>query len=190
MKKNKIFIACDTTKIKKINDIINKTKTKKIQIGYKFGLEFINSKKGRKFISKLKRKIIFLDLKLNDIPNTCISTIKAVKDLKANYITIHISSGLESLKAVIMLLTKVGIIALRACGRTIKEILWNGFIPIAFAASYCPLGIDCRPPLMFSAKYAPLKNAVTISTLTIKLNSTPSGINTVSITLAKNNQVI
>ncbi len=100
MKKNKIFIACDTTKIKKINDIINKTKTKKIQIGYKFGLEFINSKKGRKFISKLKRKIIFLDLKLNDIPNTCISTIKAVKDLKANYITIHISSGLEALKAV------------------------------------------------------------------------------------------
>ena len=34
-----------------------------------------------------------------DIPNTCISTIKAVKDLKLNYITIHISSGLEALKA-------------------------------------------------------------------------------------------
>ena len=100
MKRNKIFIACDTTRIKKTNDIINKTKTKKIQIGYKFGLEFINSKKGREFISKLKRKIIFLDLKLNDIPNTCISAIKAVKDLKADYITMHISSGLEALKAV------------------------------------------------------------------------------------------
>ena len=100
MKRNKIFIACDTTKIKKTNDIINKTKTKKIQIGYKFGLEFINSKKGREFISKLKRKIIFLDLKLNDIPNTCVSAIKAVRDLKADYITIHISSGLEALKAV------------------------------------------------------------------------------------------
>ena len=34
-----------------------------------------------------------------DIPNTCVSTIKAVKDLKLNYITIHISSGLEALKA-------------------------------------------------------------------------------------------
>ena len=99
MKKNKIFIACDTTKIKKNKEIINKTNTKEIQIGYKFGLEFINSKKGREFISKLKRKIIFLDLKLNDIPNTCLSTIKAVKDLKTNYITIHISSGLEALKA-------------------------------------------------------------------------------------------
>ena len=34
-----------------------------------------------------------------DIPNTCVSTINAVKDLKLNYITIHISSGLEALKA-------------------------------------------------------------------------------------------
>jgi orotidine-5'-phosphate decarboxylase len=34
-----------------------------------------------------------------DIPNTCVSTIKAVKDLKLNYITIHVSSGLEALKA-------------------------------------------------------------------------------------------
>ena len=100
MKKNKIFIACDTVKIKKVRNIIRNTQTSKIKFGYKFGLEFINSKNGRKFLSSLKNKIIFLDLKLNDIPNTCLSTIKAVKDLNVNYITIHISSGLESLKAV------------------------------------------------------------------------------------------
>ena len=100
MKKNKIFIACDTVKIKKVRNIIRNTPTSKIKFGYKFGLEFINSKNGRKFLSKLKKKIIFLDLKLNDIPNTCLSTIKAVKDLKANYITIHVSSGLNALKAV------------------------------------------------------------------------------------------
>ena len=41
-----------------------------------------------------------MDLKLNDIPNTCLSTIKAIKDLKPNYITIHISAGFEALKAV------------------------------------------------------------------------------------------
>ena len=99
MRKNKIFIACDTTKISKIRDIINKTQKSKIKFGYKFGLEFISSKNGRKYLSKLKKKIIFLDLKLNDIPNTCISTIKAIKDLKANYITMHISSGFEALKA-------------------------------------------------------------------------------------------
>ena len=99
MKKSKIFIACDTTKISTVKEIINKTKNSKIKIGYKFGLEFLNSKNGRDFLSKLKNKIIFADLKLNDIPNTCVSAIKAIKDLKVNYLTIHISSGLEALQA-------------------------------------------------------------------------------------------
>ena len=38
--------------------------------------------------------------------------------------------------------------------------------------------------------YAPLKKAVTINTLTMRLNSIPSGIKTVNITLAKNSHVI
>ena len=99
MKKNKIFIACDTTNISKIKEIIKKTTNSKFKFGYKFGLEFLNSKKGRAFLSKLKKKIVFADLKLHDIPNTCASTIKAIKDLKINYLTIHISSGLAALKA-------------------------------------------------------------------------------------------
>ncbi len=98
MNKNKIFVACDSTDISKINQIIQKTQTSKIKIGYKFGLEFLNSKNGRNYLSKLKNKTIFVDLKLHDIPNTCVSAIKAIKDLKVNYLTIHISSGLEALK--------------------------------------------------------------------------------------------
>ena len=99
MKKNKIFVACDTNNISKVKEIIKKTQSSKLKIGYKFGLEFLNSKNGRNFLSSLKNKIIFADLKLHDIPNTCISTIKAIKDLKVNYLTIHISSGPEALKA-------------------------------------------------------------------------------------------
>ena len=99
MRKNKIFVACDSSNITKIKEIISKTQNSKIKIGYKFGLEFFNSKRGRTFLSKLKNKIIFADLKIHDIPNTCVSTIKAIKDLKINYLTIHISSGLEALKA-------------------------------------------------------------------------------------------
>ena len=99
MKKNKIFIACDTNNISKVKEIIKKTQSSKLKIGYKFGLEFLNSKNGRNFLSSLKNKITFADLKLHDIPNTCISTIKAIKDLKVNYLTIHISSGAEALKA-------------------------------------------------------------------------------------------
>ena len=98
MSKN-IFIACDTNKISTAQKIIKYSNTKKLKIGYKFGLEFINSKNGRSFISKIKDKIIFADLKLHDIPNTCASAVNAVKDLKVNYLTIHVSSGLEALKA-------------------------------------------------------------------------------------------
>jgi len=99
MAKSKVFVACDTTKISKIKKIIKYTQNKKLKIGYKFGLEFLNSNNGRLFLSKLKNKITFADLKLHDIPNTCASTIKAIKDLKVNYLTIHISSGLNALKA-------------------------------------------------------------------------------------------
>ena len=95
----KIFIACDANKTSSVKKIVKCSNTKKLKIGYKFGLEFINSKNGRFFISKIKNKIIFADLKLHDIPNTCVSTVKAIKDLKVNYLTIHISSGLEALKA-------------------------------------------------------------------------------------------
>ena len=62
-------------------------------------MEFLNSKNGRNFISKLKNKITFGDYKFSDIPNTCASAIKAVRDLNFNYLTIHINSGLEALKA-------------------------------------------------------------------------------------------
>mgnify|MGYP003950478249 CR=1 FL=1 len=126
---NKIFIACDTNRASIAKKIINKTKTKKLKIGYKFGLEFINSKNGRSFISKLKKKIIFADLKLHDIPNTCVSTIKALKDLKINFLTIHLSSGLQALKAVKKISGKIKIVGVTTLtsldNKNLKEIGYN-----------------------------------------------------------------
>ena len=98
MNKKKIFIAVDTNRVSRAKKIINDTQTKKIKIGYKFGLEFFYSKDGRKFLSNLKNQIIFLDLKLNDIPNTLKSALKSLKDLKISYMTVHLSSGLSALK--------------------------------------------------------------------------------------------
>ena len=101
MNKPKIFIACDTTNPKKLNQIIKQSRTNKLTICYKIGLEFFLSPKGRSYISKLKNKEIFLDLKLNDIPNTCAASIKSLKDLKnISYLTVHINGGLDMLKAV------------------------------------------------------------------------------------------
>ena len=76
MKKNKIFVACDSTNVSKIDKIIKETQNSGIKVGYKFGLEFLNSKKSRIFLKKLKNKITFGDFKFLDIPNTCASAIK------------------------------------------------------------------------------------------------------------------
>ena len=129
MKKNKLFIACDTSNISKVRSIIDKTQNSKIKVGYKFGLEFLNSKGGRKFISRLKKQIIFADLKIHDIPNTCVSTVKAIKDLKINYLTIHISSGLEALKACKKISGKIKLVGVTILtsfnNRSLKQIGFN-----------------------------------------------------------------
>ena len=57
--KPKIFIACDTNKESEVKKLFSQTKTNKLDIGYKFGLEFFYSKNGRKFISKIKKKNYF-----------------------------------------------------------------------------------------------------------------------------------
>ena len=129
MKKNKVFVACDSKNTDKVKKIIQETQNSKLKIGYKFGLEFLNSKKGRVFISRLKNKITFGDYKFADIPNTCASAIKAVKDLRFNYITIHISSGLEALKAAKKVSGKtkiIGVTLLTSLDNTsLKEIGFN-----------------------------------------------------------------
>ena len=129
MKKNKIFVACDSTNISRVREIIKKTENSIIKVGYKFGLEFLNSKNGRNFISKLKKKTIFADLKIHDIPNTCVSTIKAIKDLKVNYLTIHISSGFKAIKAAKKIAGKtklIGVTVLTSLdNKALKEIGFN-----------------------------------------------------------------
>jgi len=100
MKNKSIFVACDTSNLEKVKKIISQTSTNKLTILPKFGLQFFYSKKGRKFLEKIKDEF-WLDLKINDIPQTAISAIDSLKDLKkCRYITVHANGGLEMLKAV------------------------------------------------------------------------------------------
>ena len=127
--KNKVFVACDTTNIKKVKRIIKETQNKNIIFGYKFVLEFLKSKNVREFIQYLKNKITFGDYKFSDIPNTCSSAIKAIRDLKFNYITIHINSGLNALKAAKKVAGKtklIGVTILTSLdNRALKQIGFN-----------------------------------------------------------------
>ena len=100
MRHKNIFVACDTSNLSEIKKIIKQTQTTKLKIVPKFGLQFFYSKNGRKFLENFK-KDFWLDLKINDIPQTALSAIDSLKDLKrCKYITVHVNGGLEMLKAI------------------------------------------------------------------------------------------
>ena len=100
MKNKTIFVACDTSNLDKIKKIITQTRNNKLKIIPKFGLQFFYSKHGRKFLEKIKSDF-WLDLKINDIPQTALSAIESLKDLKkCKYITVHANGGLQMLRAV------------------------------------------------------------------------------------------
>tara|TARA_B100000575_G_C23022520_1_gene588791 strand:- start:348 stop:1040 length:693 start_codon:yes stop_codon:yes gene_type:complete len=100
MKNKTIFVACDTSNLNKIKKILTYTRKKKLKIIPKFGLQFFYSKQGRKFLENIKQDF-WLDLKINDIPQTALSAIESLKDLrKCKYITVHANGGFEMLKAI------------------------------------------------------------------------------------------
>tara|TARA_B100000575_G_scaffold282372_1_gene273967 strand:+ start:451 stop:1143 length:693 start_codon:yes stop_codon:yes gene_type:complete len=100
MNNSRIFVACDTSNLNKIKKIISQTKSKKLKITPKFGLQFFYSKQGRKFLEKFNNDY-WLDLKINDIPQTAVSAINSLKDLKkCKYITVHANGGMNMLKAI------------------------------------------------------------------------------------------
>ena len=115
-----MFIACDTTSLSEVKKIIHLSKNKHLNIGYKFGLEFFNSKSGRSFVSNLpKNNTAWLDLKLMDIPNTVASSIYSLKDLKnAEYLTVHASGGYEMMRAA----KKAGVDGIVCSGHEVKLI--------------------------------------------------------------------
>ena len=100
MKNKPIFVACDTSDLNQIKKILKSIKTKKLKIIPKFGLQFFYSKNGRKFLEKYKSDF-WLDLKINDIPQTALSAVDSLKDLKkCKYITVHANGGRSMLKAI------------------------------------------------------------------------------------------
>ena len=122
MKKNKIFIACDSSNIGKIKKIIKYTKP--YNLIPKFGLQFFYSKNGRKFLENYKSEFM-LDIKASDIPQTISSALNSIKDLKKiKYITVMASVGFKGLKAFQKQALKINK-SIIVCGVTILTSLNN-----------------------------------------------------------------
>jgi orotidine-5'-phosphate decarboxylase len=90
---NKIILALDTTNLEEAIRITKKIKNKIFTI--KLGLEFFNShgKEGVKKFNEIGINNLMLDLKLKDIPETVFRAIKALDDIKFDFLTIHGQGG-------------------------------------------------------------------------------------------------
>ena len=105
--KSPIICAIDSNNITQAKKIAKELKD--YVWGYKIGLEFFYSHGhvGTKEIIK-EGLPIFLDLKLNDIPNTCLKAVNAILTLNPYFISMHISSGRESMETVAKKLKDLG----------------------------------------------------------------------------------
>ena len=91
-----IFFALDGKSLKEFEKQLDILKDH--IYGVKVGLELFTSE-GPSCVEQLKSDgwVVFLDLKLHDIPNTVGQAAASVSNIGADYLTLHISSGKEAL---------------------------------------------------------------------------------------------
>ena len=91
-----IFFALDGKSLKEFKEQLDILKDH--IYGVKVGLELFTSE-GPSSVEQLKNDgwVVFLDLKLHDIPNTVGEAAASVSNIGADYLTLHISSGKEAL---------------------------------------------------------------------------------------------
>ena len=90
--KKKIYCAIDITNLNKATNFVSKISSH--LGGIKLGLEFF-MKNGYEGVKEMKNLglPIFLDLKLNDIPNTVERAAQNILDLEPEYLSVHINGG-------------------------------------------------------------------------------------------------
>ena len=106
MNNNPIFCAIDTSNIDEAEAIIEQISP--YIGGIKLGLEFFTScgLLGLEKIKKLEIPI-FIDLKLNDIPNTVKQALNNILQFEPKYTTLHLSGGSEMLVECVNLKNKL-----------------------------------------------------------------------------------
>lgn len=106
MKKFKAFIALDC---KTNNENIRIVKKLSSQIfGFKVGYRSFYSKDSDKLLAVIQKSkcLLFLDLKLHDIPNTVTTAIDSLSKINPDYLTLHISGGKAMLEESLIAIKK------------------------------------------------------------------------------------
>ncbi|MAV83106.1 MAG: orotidine-5'-phosphate decarboxylase [Pelagibacteraceae bacterium] len=92
MSKLKCFIALDSESNNK--NIVIVKKLKNYVYGFKVGYRSFYKDDNKKLITEIKKSSnLFLDLKLNDIPNTVAQGLESLKRIKPDYLSLHLSGG-------------------------------------------------------------------------------------------------
>ena len=97
--KSPIILAVDTNDLDVAKNWVSKTQE---SVGiFKLGLEFFLKfgSAGVKAIQDETDRLIFLDLKLHDIPNTVAGAVSQVSTLNPKFLTVHASGGSAMIKA-------------------------------------------------------------------------------------------
>ena len=107
--KKKIYCAIDITNLNKATNFVSKISSH--LGGIKLGLEFF-MKNGYEGVKEMKNLglPIFLDLKLNDIPNTVERAAQNILDLEPEYLSVHINGGLDMLTKLVSIKKKTKIL--------------------------------------------------------------------------------
>lgn len=105
-----LCLALDVPNIKSALTLVDKTK-EHVDL-YKVGLQLFISEGTQVVKEVLSRKPVFLDLKLNDIPQTVSNAIDSLGELGVSYTTIHASGGPKMIEDAVNKADKFGITVL------------------------------------------------------------------------------
>ncbi|RMH81200.1 MAG: orotidine-5'-phosphate decarboxylase [Acidobacteria bacterium] len=115
----KLCIALDTN-LPQAYDLISSLRGYPIifKVGYKLFLSHY-----RTITDKVKEEgfELFLDLKLHDIPNTVREGVSSAKDLGADYLTLHISSGRSAIREAVQIKGKIRLLGVTLLTSLEKE---------------------------------------------------------------------
>ena len=173
-----VIIACDFKNQTEVLNFLDLFTEEKLYL--KIGMELYYSA-GPDIVHEIKRRghKIFLDLKLHDIPNTVMSTMRVVSKLNVDMCNLHASGGIKMMESAIQGLTREDgsrplLIAVTQLTSTSQEVMQNELliekpleeVVMKYAENAKTAGLDgvvCSPLEVKKVKEACGQNFITVT---------------------------